>query len=122
MHPSNQASPGTSTSPQETTISVTIHTETAQRLRTLISPDDGLPDLSAVVGRLIDHVQQGVYRPGAWERDWLCQALGDAWLERVEPDPETPCFDRPRAEVDRPVPSGLTGLADRELDETEREA
>ena len=38
-----------------------------------------------VIMELIDHAQQGVYRPGAWERDWLCQAFGDDWLERLEP-------------------------------------
>jgi hypothetical protein len=38
-----------------------------------------------VVGRLVDHAQQGVYRPGAWERDWLRQAFGDDWTVFLEP-------------------------------------
>jgi hypothetical protein len=38
-----------------------------------------------VVGQLIDHARQGVYRPGAWERDWLRQAFGDDWAEYLEP-------------------------------------
>jgi hypothetical protein len=38
-----------------------------------------------VIGRLIDHAQQGVYRPGAWERDWLRQAFGDEWTAYMEP-------------------------------------
>jgi hypothetical protein len=38
-----------------------------------------------VVLKLVDHAQQGVYRPGAWERDWLCQAFGDDWTEYLEP-------------------------------------
>jgi hypothetical protein len=38
-----------------------------------------------VVLCLIDHAQQGVYRPGAWERDWLCQAFGRGWTSYLEP-------------------------------------
>jgi hypothetical protein len=38
-----------------------------------------------IVARLIDHAQQGVYRPGAWERDWLRQVFGDDWTEYLEP-------------------------------------
>jgi hypothetical protein len=38
-----------------------------------------------VVDKLLDHVRQGVYRPGAWERGWLCQAFGDDWTEYLEP-------------------------------------
>jgi hypothetical protein len=38
-----------------------------------------------VIGQLIDHARQGVYRPGAWERDWLRQAFGDDWTEYLEP-------------------------------------
>jgi hypothetical protein len=68
----------------------------AARLNVLIDAGQGRPDLAAVVDEILDHVQQGVYRPGAWERLWLCQALGEDWLERVEPDPGTP-FDRPVA-------------------------
>jgi hypothetical protein len=41
--------------------------------------------VEAVVLQLIDHAQQGVYRPGSWERPWLCQAFGDDWTKRMEP-------------------------------------
>jgi hypothetical protein len=48
-----------------------------------------------VILRLIDHAQQGVYRRGAWERDWLCQAFGDDWTAYLEPgDP----YGRPDCE------------------------
>jgi hypothetical protein len=44
------------------------------------------PDsVEGVVLELIDHAQQGVYRPGAWERDWLRQAFGDEWTAYLEP-------------------------------------
>jgi hypothetical protein len=48
-----------------------------------------------VVMELVDHAQQGVYRPGAWERGWLCQAFGDEWTASLEPgDP----YGRPDGE------------------------
>jgi hypothetical protein len=48
-----------------------------------------------VIGRLVDHAQQGVYRPGAWERGWLYQAFGDEWTAYLEPgDP----YGRPNCE------------------------
>jgi hypothetical protein len=80
----------------DVTIAVTVPPWVAERLSALIDPGQGLADLPAVVGRLLDHVQQGVYRRGAWEREWLCQAFGDRWLERMEPDPGSPYHDRPR--------------------------
>jgi hypothetical protein len=43
------------------------------------------PSVEDVVFELIDHAQQGVYRPGAWERDWLRQAFGDDWTAYLEP-------------------------------------
>lgn len=38
-----------------------------------------------VVEQLIDHAQQGVYRPGAWEREWLCQCFGYDWINNLQP-------------------------------------
>jgi hypothetical protein len=53
------------------------------------------PEVSVVIDQLIDHAMQGVYRPGAWERDWLRQAFGDDFVSRLEPgDP----FGRPGRE------------------------
>jgi len=78
----------------ETNVPVEIPDWMMARLSVLIDPEQGLPDLAAVIGKLLDHVQQGVYRPGAWERSWLEQAFGDYWLDRLEPDPGTP-FERP---------------------------
>ena len=48
-----------------------------------------------VVLHLIDHAQQEVYRPGAWERVWLMQAFGDEFTKFLEPgDP----YGRPGCE------------------------
>ena len=39
-----------------------------------------------VLLQLANHAQQGVYRNGAWERQWLAQAFNvDVWYERLEP-------------------------------------
>ena len=47
--------------------------------------DEFHPDVESVVLTLIDHAQQGVYRPGAWERDWLSQAFGPEFTLRLVP-------------------------------------
>lgn len=57
--------------------------------------------VEVVVETLIDHAQQGVYRPGAWERDWLERVFPEGWQERLEPGdpygrPDSPMFRRPR--------------------------
>jgi hypothetical protein len=53
-----------------------------------------------VVLTLVDHAQQGVYRPGASERQWLEQAFGPKFMGHVEPGdpygrPNSPMFQRP---------------------------
>ena len=57
--------------------------------------------VEGVIYELIDHAQQGVYRPGAWERDWLCRVFGDDWTRHMEPGdpygrPDSPMFERPK--------------------------
>lgn len=55
-----------------------------------------LGDPKEVIGELVDHAQQGVYRPGSWERGWLEQVFGDEWQAKLEADPEAPFFQRPK--------------------------
>ena len=62
-----------------------------ERLHALGEPE-------AVLTRLADHAQQGVCRPGAWERGWLEQAFGYRWDRMVEPWPETPVRQRRKAD------------------------
>jgi hypothetical protein len=103
--------------PKDRKITITV-SETVFRLLRVLAPDTpapgsfpGTPEnpdltdealVAEVVGELIDHAQQGVYRPGAWERPWLSQAFGDEWLARLEPgDPygrsgSGSMFNRPR--------------------------
>jgi len=57
--------------------------------------------VEGVVLTLIDHAQQGVYRPGAWEREWVIQAFGPDFTKHLEPGdpygrPDSPMFQRPR--------------------------
>lgn len=55
-----------------------------------------LGDTVTVISRLVDHAQQGVYRPMAWERGWLEAVFGVDWQTKIERDPDTPNFDRPK--------------------------
>jgi hypothetical protein len=57
-------------------------------------PEAALLELAA---RAVD----GVSRPGSWERQWLHQAFGDAWEERLEPDPHAHWRQCPRRRARR---------------------
>jgi hypothetical protein len=83
--------------PRLVSITVGLPEEWVQNLEALVDPERGLDDVAAVLVELADHAQQAVYRPGSWERPWLCQAFGWEWRERMEPDPEHPgIFERLR--------------------------
>jgi hypothetical protein len=90
--------------PPEQTVSVTL--ELSQRvagLLTVLTRGQYAPeDLNGVLMELIDHAQQGVYRPGAWERGWLEQAFGDEWQAGLEPDTDRTAGDG-RVVFDRPI-------------------
>lgn len=81
------------------TITLEVHDTVYSLLEVLA--EDGMT-VEDVVGLLIDHAQQGVYRPGSWERDWLMHAFGDEWIKGLEPgDPHgregcEGIFERPR--------------------------
>jgi hypothetical protein len=91
-------------------ITVTVTDEVAARLAALTDPsllERGAAVTAAArdaVAVLIDHAQQGVYRPGSWERSWLMSVFGDEWLSRLVPDTRPGMlsgdgrviFDRPR--------------------------
>ncbi len=78
-----------------TRITITISEREERLLAVLVDPDQGMPTLEHVIETIIDHVQQGIYRPGAWERGWLQQAIGCYWQERLETDPDAPMMQRP---------------------------
>jgi hypothetical protein len=79
----------------EVTVTLRLPVEWARYLRVLIDPEIGMEDISDVLTELADHAQQGVCRPGSWEREWLCQAFGFAWTESMEPDPDVSYLERP---------------------------
>lgn len=71
---------------------VTVHVprEWADNLQALLGDHLGDPQsLEELISWLLDHAQRGIYRPGARERDWLCQVVGDRWLDHC-PTPREP--------------------------------
>jgi len=84
------------------TIAIDIDETVYALLEVLTRGQYGPDSVADVVAKLVDHAQQGVYRPGAWERYWLIQAFGDEWTEYLEPgDPygranREHIFQRPR--------------------------
>jgi hypothetical protein len=72
--------------------------DTVYKLLQVLDPEGSV---EVVVLTLADHAQQGVYRPGAWERPWLVQAFGGDFIDRLEPGdpygrPNSPMFQRPK--------------------------
>lgn len=67
---------------------VELPREAVRFLQVLVGGEYGPADVTGVLAELADHAQQGVYRPGAWERAWLCKAFGFDWLERLDLDPD----------------------------------
>ena len=83
---------------------VTVTLELPQRVADLLAvlaPGDPAP-LHGALLTLIDHAQQGIYRPGAWERGWLEQAFGDDWQAGLEPDTDDTAMDG-RVIFERPI-------------------
>lgn len=81
------------------TIPIEVPAESVRLLEALTGGTFGPDDVAGVIAELVDHAQQGVYRPGAWERGWLIQAFGDEFESRLQPDP-----DPQRAEIGWVVP------------------
>lgn len=56
----------------------------------LVAATEGTTSMDRFVEQLLDHVQQGVYRSGSWERPWLVQVVGSKAIDdayEVEEDP-----------------------------------
>ena len=73
-----------------TDVTVTLPAGWVQRLGVLAGDDGRAYGEAAVIRVLLtlaDHAQQGVARPGSWERGWVCQVFGDQWLSPAGPDP-----------------------------------
>lgn len=87
-------------------ITITITDEAAERLAVLVDPAWGSRSVADVVAQLADHAQQGVMRPGSWERLWVISAFGTEWTLRMEPDTDglsgdgRVVFERPAARED----------------------
>jgi hypothetical protein len=81
----------------ERTISVVLDIEIVACLEILGDPEHPEESAASVLAELADRARDGVTRPGSWERPWLCQAFGDEWTERLEPDPEAWWCERPKS-------------------------
>jgi hypothetical protein len=66
-------------------ITIEVSAKVYELLEVLTKGEYAPESVEAVILALIDHAQQGVYRPGAWEREWLMQAMGWHWLDYLEP-------------------------------------
>ena len=84
----------------DVTVTLTLRAETAELLSVLGRTEYGPGDLQGVLMQLVDHARQGVQRPGAWEREWLCSAFGYDWPDLLECDPEVRHHDRVRRSGD----------------------
>jgi hypothetical protein len=62
----------------------------------LIGVLDDCGRADAALLQLAARAVDGVSRPGSWERQWLHQAFGYEWEQRLEPHPHEPFHDRPR--------------------------
>jgi len=93
-----------------TEIIMRVPDEVAERLAVLCDPTWECATIADVIEKLVDHAQQGVYRPGAWEREWVCQAFGCDWTARLIPDtrPEMLSGDG-RVIFERPADGGGSG-------------
>ncbi len=83
------------------TITLQLNETVYSLLEVLTRGKSLVPDVEGVIHKLIDHAQQGVYRPTAWERDWLCNAFGDDWIQYMERGdpygrPNSSMFQRPK--------------------------
>lgn len=95
-------------------ITVKLSERLFHNLEALTGSQFGPDTVAEVIGQLLDHADQGIYRSGAWERQWLCQAFGYDWLERMETDPrypDVPSWQRPKTapEAGRGAPQPVGG-------------
>ncbi|HET8542491.1 MAG TPA: hypothetical protein VFL83_21635 [Anaeromyxobacter sp.] len=73
-----------------------LRPETVELLEVLRGVGPNARTVAEVVRHLVASAVAGVQRPGSWERPWLAQAFGEAWIEKLEPDPDAPAWhERP---------------------------
>ena len=60
----------------ERTLTLDLPDEILDRLERLVEAFEPTASLDQLVALLLDHVQQGIYRTGSWERAWLERVVG----------------------------------------------
>jgi hypothetical protein len=89
-----------------------IRLEISETVYDLLRVLDERENVEEVIHQLIDHAQQGVYRPGSWERAWLMLVFGDQWTQLLESGdpygrPNGTMFDKPIHAAPRKKPQKL---------------
>ena len=69
------------------TLTISLPRQWWEIIDRLVAADDYSNTVDDFVARLLDHVQQGVYRSGDWERGWLCSVVSEEVIEAAY-DPE----------------------------------
>lgn len=91
----------------EKTRSITIHLSEMEWELLAVLDEHG--SVQKILYQLIDNAQQGVFRPGSWQRMWIAQGVGDSFEDRLEPgDPfrregGEKMFQRPRTIPGKPL-------------------
>jgi hypothetical protein len=84
-------------------VTIELSVESVEMLALVGAGATELDRAESALAQLADHATQGIYRPGAWERQWLVQVFGDDFVAKLEwGDPwgrggsERSPFQRPR--------------------------
>jgi len=62
---------------------VSIREDTYQRLEHLANATK-VNTVGSLLSRLLDHTDQGIYRPQSWERGWLAFMFGGEAVDQAE--------------------------------------
>jgi hypothetical protein len=84
----------TSSTPPKRQITIEVDAETYAYLEVLAAGafHESDPTITPVyvLQHLAHSAADGMRRPGAWERDWIVSAFGDAWIKDLEVVPDVP--------------------------------
>jgi hypothetical protein len=83
---------------ENVTVVITLHRSTVDALSVLVDGGTAEEALRMLAGAAAD----GVRRPLSWERPWLYQLFGGAFVDKLETNPVFPLNQRPRADRGAP--------------------
>lgn len=68
---------------EKRTITIEWDSNALADLDRLVAASNVADTLDDLVNTLLDHVHQGLYRSGSWERGWLEQCVGHEAIEKA---------------------------------------